>query len=158
MSAEAPRQYDFTGELVDNRTRKQRQTDKQANGWQQGQMFAQREIAQFGVTARPQLPSTTRSGKPLVMALEIQDPRTEEEKQLAQQKAAEEKTYSLFSADGKKEPTQDEGRGTVAELKDQLLALREKRRKILGLLDCNGPTNSDRFQAGIREDICSALG
>ena len=134
MSAEVPRQYDFTGELVDNRTRRQKQLARQANGWQQPPMFAQRQLAQFGVMAHPEMPAISRSGKRLRMVLEIEDPRTEEEKALAQQRAAEEKTYPLFSPDGKKEPTQPEGRATIAELEGQLLTFRQKRRELLELL------------------------
>jgi len=135
MPPEVPRQYDFTGELVDNRTRKQKEIARQANGWQQAPMFSQREVAQFGVSARPQMPAIARSGKPLRMVLQIEDPRTDEEKELAQQRAAEEKTYPLFGPDGKKEPTQAEGRGAVTALKDQLLVLREKRRELVEALE-----------------------
>jgi hypothetical protein len=135
MSSEHPRQYDFTGELVDNRTSRQKQEARRASGWQQSAMFSQRELAQFGVRARPMMPAIGQHGKPLRMVLEMEDPRTDEEKELAQQRAAEEKTYSLFGHDGKKKPSRIEGRETVAELKDQLLALREKRRQLVGLLE-----------------------
>lgn len=134
MSPEAPRQFDFAGELVDTRTPKQKKIDRQANGWQQPAMFSQRELAQFGVQARPQMPAIGRNGKPLTMMLEIEDPRTEEEKEQDQQREAEEKTYSLFGPDAKEESTPAEGRGTVAELEDQLLALQETRRELFELL------------------------
>ena len=134
MPPEAPLQYGFTGELVDNRTRRQKQLARQANGWQQPPMFAQRQLAQFGVIAHPEMPAIARNGKRLEMVLEIEDPRTEEEKALAQQRAAEEKTYPLFSPDGKKELTQSEGRVTVAELEGQLLTLGQKKSELLELL------------------------
>ena len=96
MSSEVPRQYDFTGDLVDNRTRKQKRKARQANGWQQGAMFSQRDIAQFGVRADPEIPAIAQNGKPLEMALEIQDPRTEEEKEADYQREIESKTHRMF--------------------------------------------------------------
>ena len=134
MAPETPLQYNFTGDLVDNRTHRQKQLARQANGWQQPPMFAQRQLAQFGVRAHPEMPAIARNGKRLEMVLEIEDPRTEDEKALAQQRVAEEKTYPLFSPDGKKEPTQSEGRATVAELEGRLLTLGQKRKELLELL------------------------
>jgi hypothetical protein len=64
--------------------------------YEQAEMFSRRELAQFGVRARPQMPAVTRSGKPLVMALEMEDPRTDEEKKLDRQREAEALTGSLF--------------------------------------------------------------
>ena len=122
MAPETPLQYNFTGDLVDNRTHRQKQLARQANGWQQPPMFAQRQLAQFGVRAHPEMPAIARNGKRLEMVLEIQ------------QRVAEEKTYPLFSPDGKKEPTQSEGRATVAELEGRLLTLGQKRKELLELL------------------------
>jgi len=133
MTKEVPLQHSFDGELKDNRTSTQKQTARRANGWQQSPMFSQREVAQFGVRARPQMSAIGRNGKPLRMVLEMEDPRTEEERELAQQRAAEEMTYSLFGADAKLDTVQSGGRG-VAELEDQLLVLQEKRRELLELL------------------------
>ncbi len=87
----------FADKLVDTRTRKQRTVARQASGQQQIEMFKQRDLAQFGVRARPQLPAVARNGQALGMVLEIEDPRTEEEKALARQKAAEDKTVPLFA-------------------------------------------------------------
>jgi hypothetical protein len=86
----------FDDGLTDTRSRKQRKVARESEGYQQKEMFAQREIAQFGVQARPRMPAVARNGKPLEMVLEMEDPRTEEEKALAQQKAAEERTEVLF--------------------------------------------------------------
>ena len=96
MTAEVPLQYDFTGDLVDNRTRKQKRKARQANGWQQGAMFSQRDIGQFGVRANPEMPGIARNGKPLEMVLEIEDPRSEEEKEADRQYEIERKTDRLF--------------------------------------------------------------
>jgi hypothetical protein len=85
----------FTGELVDNRTRKQKRAAQEAEGYQQAEMFSQRELAQFGVRARPQMPAIARNGKPLGMILEMEDPRTEEEKELDRQRTAEALTIPL---------------------------------------------------------------
>ena len=96
MSREVPLQYDFTGDLVDKRTRKQKRKARQANGWQQGAMFSQRDIAQFGVRANPEMPGIARNGEPLEMVLEIEDPRSEEEKEADRQYEIERKTDRLF--------------------------------------------------------------
>ena len=96
MSKEIHLQYDFAGELVDNRTPKQKQVARQANGYQQMEIFRQREIAQFGVRARPQMPAIARNGNPLGMVLEVEDPRTEEEKAADLQREAESRTYRML--------------------------------------------------------------
>jgi hypothetical protein len=93
-SKEIPLQFDmFSRGLVDTRTPRQKHRDHQQEQPQQAALFSQRDIAQFGVTARPLLPiaPTTR------LTLEQQDPRTEEERQRDLQRAAEEQTYQLFS-------------------------------------------------------------
>jgi hypothetical protein len=86
----------FDDGLTDTRSRKQRKVARESEGYQQKEMFAQREIAQFSVQARPRMPAVARNGKSLEMVLEMEDPRTEEEKMLAQQRAAEERTKPLF--------------------------------------------------------------
>src|SRR4051812_3366375 len=82
----------FTGDLVDTRTSAQRQHDKERDKPQQTQMFSTRDVAQFGVTARPLLPisPTTR------LALISEDPRTEEEKDRDLERAAQKQTIQLF--------------------------------------------------------------
>ena len=88
-----PRQIDmFTGELVDTRTPRQKQLDKEREQPKQTEMFSQREIAQFGVNPRPLLPisPTTKLG------LIFEDHRTEEEKEQDRQREAEARTYRLF--------------------------------------------------------------
>jgi hypothetical protein len=105
MEREVPLQKDmFSGELVDNRTRQQRQNDKKLERPTQTEMFRHGEIAQFGVRAHPQfsLSSTTK------LVLVSEDPRTEEEKERDLQHEAEKLTYALFDASG--ENTQE---GTV---------------------------------------------
>jgi hypothetical protein len=95
MSKEAPLQISFDGELVDTRSRKQKRAARQAEGYQQAEMFSQRELAQFGVRARPRMPAISRSGKPLDMALEIEDFRTEEEKKADLLREAKGRTYRM---------------------------------------------------------------
>ena len=96
MTAEVPLQIDlFTSELKDTRTRKQKKAARQAEGYQQDELFPQRELAQFGVTAQPRMPAIARNGEPLGMALMIEDPRSEEEKELDRQREAEALTDPL---------------------------------------------------------------
>ena len=96
MSPEVPLQYNFTGELMDNRTHKQKRLAKRATGWQQAEMFSQRNVAQFGVRPNPEMLAIVRDGKPLRMTLRIQDPRTEEEKATDRQREAGELTDLLW--------------------------------------------------------------
>ena len=81
----------FTGELDDNRTRRQKKRDKERQQPRQTEMFSQGELAQFGVrkTAWPLSPTTK-------LGLIFEDPRTEEEKERDRQRAAEERTYQMF--------------------------------------------------------------
>lgn len=95
MSKEVPLQMSFGGELKDTRTRKQKRLAKQREGWQQPEMFRQRDVAQWGVRLHP-MNLVARNGKPLGMVLEIEDPRTEEEKDADLQREAESKTYGMF--------------------------------------------------------------
>lgn len=92
---EQPLQYDmFSGDLVDTRTRKQKQLDRQREQPKQIEMFSQREIAQFGVNAHPLLPLSPNTKLLLIP----EDPRTEEEITRDREQAAEERTYQMFDA------------------------------------------------------------
>ena len=83
----------FTGELVDTRTGRQKQADLERGQASQAEMFAQHDLAQFGVTAKPRIPIT-----PLTrLELASQDPRTEDEKAAESQGAIEDQTYQLFA-------------------------------------------------------------
>lgn len=89
-----PLQIDlFTGQAVDARTRTQRQIDKEQENPQQIEMFAQREIAQFGVRANPHLPLSEHTKLVLIR----EDPRTEEEIERDGLREAERLTGQLFS-------------------------------------------------------------
>jgi len=97
MGKEVPLQHEmFTGELVDTRSSKQKRRDAERIKPRQSEMFPTREVAQFGVNSRPRLSLINQRGTPVGMKLEIQDPRTEEEKGCDRMKVAESKTYSLF--------------------------------------------------------------
>ena len=89
----------FTNELVDNRTSRQKRQAKKREAPQQFEMFSQRDIAQFGVKARPQMPLPPGA----TMALIIQDPRTPEQVELDCQRAAEALNGRLF-VDPESEP------------------------------------------------------
>lgn len=74
---ERPLQYDlFTGDLVDNRSAKQKRSDKEAEKPQQVMMFSQREMAQFGVDPHPKIPLSDHTALGILFV----DHRTEEEK------------------------------------------------------------------------------
>ena len=76
MPPETIRQIDlFSGDVVDNRTRAQKQADREREKPQQTEMFAQREIAQFGVRANPHLSLSEHTKLVLIR----EDPRSEEE-------------------------------------------------------------------------------
>ena len=93
MSKEIPLQVNmFTGDLVDTRTRKQKKKEKEQQKPRQTEMFSQRELAQFGVNPRPQLPLSPKTR----IELMIEDHRTEEEKAEAIQREAEKRNYRLF--------------------------------------------------------------
>lgn len=92
MSKEVPLQTDmFSGELVDTRTRKQKKRAAAQAQPRQVEMFSQREMAQFGVRARPQLPISPKTR----IELALQDMRTEEEKEQDFQREVEERSYRL---------------------------------------------------------------
>lgn len=93
MSREYARQYDiFSGELVDNRTRKQKKRDREKEKPKQAEMFSQRDIAQFGSKANPKLPISPKTQ----IELMIQDTRNNEEKIEDRMREAEKETDSLF--------------------------------------------------------------
>ncbi|MCE7947224.1 MAG: hypothetical protein DYG88_07320 [Chloroflexi bacterium CFX4] len=87
-----PNQYDLFGNLADARTRRQRYLDMQRAKPQPIEMFAPREVLQFGVNGRPLIPisDTTK------LELEIQDPRTDEERERDWWRAAEAATVPMF--------------------------------------------------------------
>ena len=92
MSKEVPLQADmFSGELVDTRTRKQKKREKESKKPVQTEMFSQRELAQFGVRARPQIPLSPKTR----IELALQDLRSEEEKEAARQREIENRSYRL---------------------------------------------------------------
>lgn len=82
----------FSGELVDTRTRRQKKRDKEREQPKQTEMFSQRDVAQFGVNARPLLPLSPNTRLLLIP----EDPRTEEEIERDIQRAAEERTKPMF--------------------------------------------------------------
>ena len=99
-----PLQFDlFSGELVDNRSRGEKRRDKQRAEPQQLDMFPQNEIAQFGVSAHPQMPFDHKSP----LELSIQDVRTPEEKEHDFRRASEALTYQLFEYDDAPQPSED---------------------------------------------------
>lgn len=81
----------FTGQSVDNRTPKQKNTAKQRELPQQAEMFSQRELAVFGANGRPRMPLSPKTRLELVM----QDVRTQEEKDRDLQMESEKRTYLL---------------------------------------------------------------
>jgi hypothetical protein len=93
MSKEVPLQFDlFSGELVDNRTAKQKRLDREQEKPQQTMMFSQREMAQFGVDPRPKLPISPKTR----LELMVEDHRTEEEIAATIQAEALKQNYRLF--------------------------------------------------------------
>ena len=94
MPVEIPLQVDmFSGKLVDSRNSAQRVRDRERNRPQQTEMFSQRDIAQFGVKAHPQMPLIEHT----TLVLICEDPRTPEEIERDRQKAAEALTTPLFA-------------------------------------------------------------
>lgn len=93
MSAESPKQYDmFSGELVDNRTSRQRRADRQRDDWQQLSMFKLSETYQPGVTPRPWLNEMPRG----TLMLEREDHRTPEEIETDLLREAQKLTVPMF--------------------------------------------------------------
>lgn len=94
---EAPLQQDmFTGETVDPRSAYQKRKDKERAQPQQAEMFSSREIAQFGVNPRPQLPLSPSTA----LELAVIDHRSEEEIEEDRMRAAQALTYSMFESGG----------------------------------------------------------
>ena len=92
MSKEVPLQIDmFSGELVDTRTRKQKKQEAERQGPIQAEMFSQREMAQFGVRANPQIPISPKTR----IELALQDMRTKEEREEARRIEIEKRSYRL---------------------------------------------------------------
>ena len=92
MSKELPLQVDmFSGELVDTRTRKQKKREAELKKPTQTEMFSQRELAQFGVRANPQIPISPKTR----IELALQDMRSKEDKEAARQQEIEKRSYRL---------------------------------------------------------------
>ncbi len=92
--AERPLQQDmFTGEFVDTRTRRQKEQDRARELPLQNEMFSQRDIAQFGVTATPLLPLSPHTRLMLIQ----EDPRTPEEQERDLERQAQARTRPLES-------------------------------------------------------------
>lgn len=103
MPKEVPLQVNMlTGELVDGRSRKQRQIEQAASAPQQGSMFSQREVAQFGVRAKPLIPLSPNT----TLRLEMEDPRTEEEKEADAMREAERRTVMMPGFEEFREPVE----------------------------------------------------
>ena len=81
----------FSGELVDTRTRKQKKREAERQGPIQAEMFSQREMAQFGVRAHPQIPISPKTR----IELALQDLRTKEEQEEARRIEIEKRSYRL---------------------------------------------------------------
>ena len=96
MPPEISRQFNmFTGEWDDNRTPRQKRLDEERGKLKQIEMFPQREVAQFGVTAHPLMPLSPHTKLILIS----EDPRTDEEIERDIQRAAEERTATMFGGD-----------------------------------------------------------
>jgi hypothetical protein len=94
MSVEVPLQYDlFTHELVDTRSDHQRRLDREREQPRQQELFPLTEVVQFGQRARPWLANVPIAP----LTLEIQDLRTEEERDRDEMRAAEQLTQPLFA-------------------------------------------------------------
>ena len=82
---------DVTGELVDTRSQAQKKRAKALTQSKQAEMFSQREMAQFGVTAHPKLPLSPKTKLELTMY----DPRSDAEKAQQMQQEVEENTIPM---------------------------------------------------------------
>lgn len=92
-SAEVPLQHSlFGGEPVDSRTKTQKKKAQERQKPQEVMLFTQREVAQFGVKARPLFSLSPKTS----LALIAEDPRTEEEKEHDLLLAAQCKTVMMF--------------------------------------------------------------
>jgi len=96
-SPEVPLQHDmFTGAVVDTRSQRQRQFDRNLAQPHQAELFSAREVAQFGVKAKPLIPLSPWTR----LALVPEDSRTSEEKERDAQREAERQTHQLFDQSG----------------------------------------------------------
>lgn len=118
---DTPLQHDmFSGELVDTRTRRQKQQDRDRQQPKQMEMFSQREVAQFGVKAHPLLPLSSNTRLLLIP----EDPRTEEEIEADRQREAQKRTFQMFKGNRSgNENTQPEKSVPNIESDTQTLAL-----------------------------------
>jgi len=113
MSKEMPLQVDmFSGELVDTRTRKQKKREAEIKEPVQTEMFSQRELAQFGVRANPQIPISPKTR----IELALQDLRSEEEKEEARKLEIEKRSYRLPGFEEVMVPSADEELGNPEEI------------------------------------------
>lgn len=95
MSKERPLQKDmFSGEVVDTRSDYRKRQDRQAEKGRQMAMFTARETVQYGVNPRPWLKELAAPS----MVLEIQDLRTEEEKERDWWREAQKQITPMFGA------------------------------------------------------------
>ena len=88
----------FSGEYVDTRTDAQKKRVLQA---EQLEMFPSREVAQFGVNPRPLMDLSPFTK----LTLQVEDPRSEEEKERDRQRAAEKLTQPMFVGEDPDTPT-----------------------------------------------------
>ena len=113
MSKEVPLQVDmFSGELIDTRTRKQKKREAELKKPVQTEMFSQRELAQFGVRANPQIPISPKTR----IELALQDLRSEEEKEEARKLEIEKRSYRLPGFEEVMVPSADEELGNPEEI------------------------------------------
>ena len=93
MSKEISLQKDmFSGELRDTRSAYRKRQDRQRQQPRQAALFSVRETVQIGVNPRPWLKDMARP----TLALEIQDMRTDEEKERERRREAEALTAPMF--------------------------------------------------------------
>ncbi|HMN13662.1 MAG TPA: hypothetical protein PKD55_15200 [Bellilinea sp.] len=117
---DTPLQMDmFSGELMDNRTRQQKQQDKARAQPRQTEMFSQREIAQFGVNPNPLMPLSPNTRLLLIP----EDPRTQEEIEQARQREAEKRTARMFAEPSTAQTPQPENQDAEPALDTTTLAL-----------------------------------
>ena len=113
MAKEVPLQVDmFSGELIDTRTRKQKKREAEIKKPVQTEMFSQRELAQFGVRANPQIPISPKTR----IELALQDLRSEEEKEEARKLEIERRSYRLPGFEEVMVPSSDEELGNPEEI------------------------------------------
>lgn len=115
-----PLQFEmFSGDLVDNRTSQQKKQDKARAQPRQIEMFAQRELAQFGVNPRPLMPLSPHTR----LLLFAHDPRTAEQIEQDTQQEAEKRTFQLFPEPSRAQTPQPENQDAEPEPDTTTLAL-----------------------------------